>query len=108
MKGLRQGLRSTKKVESKKEGQPQQALKKEHDVYVKFIDLEEEIYTDQTGQSPSTSSKGNRYVTVAIHIDASFIFMESMKNQTSGHMIETYQNIFEKMKATALGVKSII
>ena len=91
MKGLRQGLRSTKeKVEHKKDKQPQEALKKEHDVYVKVIDLRAEIYTDQTGQFPSTSSKGNSYVMVTIYVDASFIFMEPIKNRTSGHMIETY------------------
>ena len=42
---------------------------------------------------------------VAIHVDTSYIFMEPMKNQTSGHMIKTYQKIFEKVKAAGLGVK---
>ena len=45
MKGLRQGLRSTKdKVESKKEKQQQQALEKEHDVCVEVIDLKGNLH----------------------------------------------------------------
>ena len=57
--------------------------KKEDDDYVKVLDLKETIYTDQTGQFPFTSSKCNRYVMVTINVDASYIFMEPMKNRTS-------------------------
>ena len=51
------------------------------------------------------SSKGNHCVMVAIHVDASYILMEPMKNRTSGHMIKNYQKIFERMKAAGLRVK---
>ena len=74
-------------------------------MYSKIIDLKEEIYTDQKGQFPFKSNKGNRYVMVAIHIDASYMFMEVMKNRTSDHMIKTYQTIIEGMKAAGLGIK---
>ena len=84
---------------------PKEAMKKEHDVYTKVLDLKETIYTDQTGQFPFTSSKGNQYVMVAIHVDASYIFMEPMKNRTSGHMVGTYQRIHDRMTAAGLGVK---
>ena len=42
---------------------------------------------------------------VAIHVDASYIFMEPMKKRTSGHMVETYQRIHRRMTAAGLGVK---
>ena len=60
-------------------------------MYIKVIDLREEIYTNQTGKFPSTSSEGNIYVMMAIHVDTSYIFMEVMENCTSGHMMKTYQ-----------------
>ena len=73
---------------------------------MKCLDLKEIIYTDQTGQIPFTSSKGNCYVMVAIQVDTSYIFMELMKNRTSGHiMIEIYQKIFDRIAAAGLGVK---
>ena len=81
------------------------AMKKEHDVYVKILDLKGIIYTNQTRKIPFMLSKGNRYVMVAIHVDASHIFMEPMKNRTAGHRIETYQKIFVRMTAAGLGVK---
>ena len=84
------------------------SMKNEHNVYVEVLDLKETIYTDQTGQLPFTSSKGNRYIMAAIHVDASYIFMEPMKNRTSGHMIETYQKIHGRMTAASLGVKKTL
>ena len=60
-----------------KDKHPKVAMKKEHDVYVKVLDLKETIYTDQIGQFPFTSSKGNCYLMVAIHVDASYIFVLS-------------------------------
>ena len=106
MKGLRQGLRSTKeRAAMETDKHPKEATKKEHDVYMKVLDIKETIYTDKTGQFPFTSSKGNRYGMVAIHVDASSIFMEPMKNRTSGHMVETYQRIHSRMIAAGLGIK---
>ena len=88
-----------------KDKHPQETVKTEHDVDVKVLDLEEIIYTDQSGKFPSMSSKGNRYVMVAIHVDASYILIEPMKNRTAGHMIETYQRVFGWMTTAGLGGK---
>ena len=42
-------MRSTKeKVEMENDKHPKVAMKKEHDVYVKVLDLREIIYTDQS------------------------------------------------------------
>ena len=75
-------------------------------MYLEIIDFKEEIYTDQTGQFPFISSKGNSYVMAAIHVDASYIFMVPMKNRTPGHIIKTYQKIIGRMKAVGLGIKN--
>ena len=72
-KGLQKGLKSTKEqVEMENDKHPKVAMKKEHHVYVKIPDLKETIYIDQTWQFLFTSSKGNQYVMVAIHVDASY------------------------------------
>ena len=50
MKSLRYILRSTKeKVAMENDKHPEKAMKKEHDVYDKVLDLKETLYTDQTG-----------------------------------------------------------
>ena len=117
MKGERQGLRSTsewtQKVKAlkaelkKKKFVPQEPIKKEHDIFIKVIDLKETIYTDQTGKFPYLSSKGNRYVMVGIHVDANYIFQEAMKNRTEAQMVAAYQRMFQRMQDGGLTIKNI-
>ena len=107
MKSERQGVRSTKELKKKKYLQPE-PLKKEHDMFVKILDLKEVMYTDQTGKFPYLSSKGNRYVMVGYHIDANYIFQEPMKNRTERQMIATYQRIVKRMQDGGLSIKKHI
>ncbi len=74
-------------------------------MFVRVVDLTEEIHTDQTGAFPHTSQQGNRYIMVAIHLDAKYIVAEPMKNRTEGEMIRAYQKIINWMKAAGLGIK---
>jgi len=83
-------------------------MKKKHDICVKVFDLQETIYTDQTGQFPYLSSKGNRYIMVAYHIDANYIAMEPIKNRTEAQMIAIYQRIIDRWKAAGLTMKKQI
>jgi hypothetical protein len=68
-------------------------------------DLNEEIHTNQAGAFPHTFQHGNRYIMVAIHLDANCIFAKSMKNRTEGEMIRVYQKILNRMKAARLGLR---
>ena len=117
MKGDRQGIRSTSewatkvkelKARLKKEYVPQDQIKKEHDIFIKIVDLKETLYTDQTGKFPYISSRGNRYVMVGIHVDGNYIFMEAMKNRTEAQMIEAYQQMFKRIERAGLSVKKHI
>jgi hypothetical protein len=42
---------------------------------------------------------------VDIHMDANYIFCELMKNKTKGEMINAYQQMVNRMKLLALGLK---
>ncbi len=72
-----------------------------------MVDLNNEIHTDQTSAFSHTSQRGNRYIMVAIHLDANFIFAKPMKNRTEGEMIRVYQKIINRMKAAGLGIKNM-
>jgi hypothetical protein len=107
LKGRRQGIRSTKhnafaaliaaedvRIKIEGENSPFQPLPptKLNDMFATVVDLTEEIHTDQTGGAfPHTSQQGNRYIMVAIHLDANYIFVEPMKNRTEGEMLRAYQ-----------------
>jgi hypothetical protein len=107
LKGQRQGIRSTKQSKIKGESSPYKQLPptKLDDIFIRVVDLTEEIHTDQTGAFPHTSQRGNRYIMVAIHLDANYIFAEPMRNRTEGEMIRVYQKIINRMKAAGLGIK---
>ena len=67
MKSQAQGLRSTSPKESKPSHRPQ---KKEHEIFIKVVDLKETMYSDQTGKFLYLPSKGMRYIMISYHTDA--------------------------------------
>jgi len=120
LKGQCQGIRSTKhnaftalvetedtRIKIEEENSPFIPLPhtKLDDIFICVADLTEEIHTDQMGAFPHTSQRGNRYIMVAIHLDANYIFAEPMRNRTEGEMIRVYQKIINRMKAAGLGIK---
>jgi hypothetical protein len=70
-----------------------------NDIFVRMEDLNEEIHTNQTGAFPYTYQRGNRYIMVAAHLNANYIFANPMKNRMEGEMIRVYQKILNRMKA---------
>ena len=64
-----------------------------HDMFVKIIDLEGKIYTDQTGRFPVTSSRGHKYLCCAYDYDSNTIHAEPMKTKTGTELMTTYQSI---------------
>ncbi len=114
MKGQRKGVRSTKvkpAIEIKIEPGLEDALpklvaiRKQNDIFVNIYELVETIHTDQMGAFPVTSQQGYQYIMVGIHIDASYIFCETMKNRTEGEMINAYQKMVDRMQLAGLGLK---
>jgi hypothetical protein len=120
MKGQRQEIRSTKQkaldhlveserlVKIKLEPGTEEVLpsKCRNNIFVRIKDLVESIHSNQTGTFPYTSQQGNRYVMIAIHLDANYIFCKPMKNRSEDEMIEAYQKIINRMKAAGLGLKT--
>jgi hypothetical protein len=87
MKGQRQGVQSTRqnaldyivakeqhiKIEPGTENAPQSHLKQHDDMFIKIMDLADTIHSNQTGAFPISSQCSDRYIMVAIHIDANFL-----------------------------------
>jgi hypothetical protein len=111
LKGQCQGVRSTKqkafekmieveeaRIKIEGESSPFRPLPptKLNDIFVRVEDLNEEIHTNQTGAFLHTSQRGNRYIMVAIHLDANYIFAKPMKNRMEGEMIRDYQKILNR------------
>jgi hypothetical protein len=73
-------------------------------MFIKIVDLTDTIHSNQTSAFPFTSQCGNRYIIVAIHINANYIFCKLMKNKMEGEMIGVYQRIVNRMQTANLGL----
>ena len=49
---------------------PEATQKKEHEMFIKFADLKEKMYSDQAGTIPYLSSKGMRYIMIVYYTNA--------------------------------------
>ena len=71
--------------------------KKVRDVYTKIYDVWETVFTDQTGQFPTRSCAGNKYIMVMVEIDSSGILVEPMKSCKDAEMIRAYQTLIQRL-----------
>jgi hypothetical protein len=107
LKGQQQEIRSTKQkvldklVEMAAPSLQSATLKapivKHSDIFVRIKDLSDTIHLDQTGSFPYTSQRGNRYIMLAIHLNANHIFNKLMKDRTEEEMMAAYQRIVNRM-----------
>ncbi len=95
------------RIKVKRESSPFHSLPptKLNDIFVCVEDLNEEIHTNQTGAFPHTSQRGNRYIMVAVHLDANYIFAEPMKNRTEGEMNRVYQKDSQRDESSRVRTK---
>jgi hypothetical protein len=91
MKGQRKGVRSAKvkpaiEVKNRAGNIKRTAKTRCHQKVERHLHqnykLVETIHINQTGAFPVTSQRGYRYIMVGIHIDANYIFCETLKNRT--------------------------
>jgi hypothetical protein len=80
-------------------------ITKTHEDFLCIDDLTDSIHTNQTGAFPFTSQRGNRYIMVAIHLDATYIFVEPMHNRSKEEMIKAYKKMINRMRMTGLRIK---
>jgi hypothetical protein len=51
------------------------------------------------------SQQGNRYIIMAIHLDANYIFVKLMRSWLKEEMIRAYQKKINRMRLAGLGLK---
>ena len=60
--------------------------KKVQDIYTKVYSVRETIFSDQWGQFPKRSLKGNKYIMVLVEIDSNAIMVAQMKSRHDDEM----------------------
>ncbi len=80
--------------------------KKKKTVFHWILDMEDKatlkIYTNQPGQFPRKSSRGNQYIMVLAEVDSDAILVEPMKNRTAGKMVPAYQVLIDHLNSAGL------
>ena len=64
--------------------------KKVRDVYTETYMVRKTMFSDQTGQFPTRSQQGNKYIMVMVEIDSNAILVEPMKSRKDDEMIRAY------------------
>ncbi len=98
MQGQRQGVRSTKEVESPDKNQTIIPHVKKHDILIMVYNTKATMYSDQTGKFPTVSSEGNKYVMVLHNLDSNLSWAEPMRNQTGGELILARNRVLARMR----------
>jgi hypothetical protein len=93
------------KIEGKKSPFRHIPLTKTHKAVFCTEDLSNSIHTDQTGALQFTSQQGNRYIMVAIHLDANCIFVKPMHSRSKEEMIMANKKIINRMRLAGLRLK---
>ena len=93
----RKNIRSTKPQEPDDSQTPNEDDgKRTQFVYTAIVDAQQptgQIYTDQTGQLPVISSKGNRYVLVLYDYDSNAILAEPLKSRKQHEILRAYRTL---------------
>ena len=79
--------------------------KKQQDIFVKTYEVRETIFSDQTGQFPTRSQRGNKYIMVLVEIDSNAILVEPMKNRTDTEMIRAYDTLIKRLQRAGIQPK---
>jgi hypothetical protein len=64
-------------------------------VFMVIHDISGKVFTNQTGQFPLTSNRGNAYLVIFYIYDANFIASIPIKNQTKEELLRAYQITYE-------------
>jgi hypothetical protein len=64
--------------------------KKVQDVYTQTYMVRKTMFSNQTGQLPTRSQQGNKYIIVMVEINSNAILVEPMKSRKDEEMIRAY------------------
>ncbi len=68
------------------------------DVYMSVYNTRETIFSDQTGQFPTRSQRGNKYIMVMVEIDSNAILVEPMTSRKDAEMIRAYDALITRLR----------
>ena len=71
--------------------------KKMKDIFVSTYDTRKTSFSDQTGQFPTQSKRGHKYIMVLVEIDSNAILVEPIKSRKDAEMISAYDVLIQRL-----------
>ncbi len=116
MRGARQGVGSTRPSAFSTLGEESKpphilAMEKKGDIYTKIYELGQEerlsntMFSNQTGEFPFVSSRNNKFIIIVHHVDSNSTWVEPLKNQLEGTLIEAHTKILKQMRRQGIAPK---
>ena len=103
IKQQRQNMRSTKEKEEANAFDTKRPIERKRDVYVKVYDATKRpMYADQSGRFPVTSSRGHKYIMIAVEMDGNYIDAEPLKSRSMKDLTKAYQAVWKRWEATGV------
>ena len=73
--------------------------KKVQDIHTQVYDT---VFMDQTGQFPTQSRSGNKYIMVMVEIDSNAILVEPMKSRKDAEMTRAYTSLLQRLRRAGI------
>ena len=103
MNQTRKNVRSTKSKQPFEQANAASLRgKKVQDLYVNVYDVRETIFSVQTGQFPTRSMRGNKYVMVLVEIDSNAILLEPLKSRQDSELIRAYDSLITRLRRAGI------
>ena len=67
-------------------------------VFLTLAEVEGQLFTDQTGRFPVTSSRGNNYIVIFYVVDANYIKSYPIKSRHRTELIRAYDNVYSFLR----------
>ena len=67
-----------------------------------MYEVRETVFTDQTGQFPTQSRSGNKYIMVMVDIDSSGILVEPLKSRKDAELHRAYTSLMTRLNRAGI------
>eukprot|EP00804_Cyclotella_cryptica_P009708 CCRYP_011254-RA/>CCRYP_011254-RA protein AED:0.28 eAED:0.25 QI:0/-1/0/1/-1/1/1/0/682 len=64
-------------------------------VYMSIIEVDGQLFTDQTGRFPVTSNRGNNYIVIFYAVDPNFIKSYPIKSRHRSELLKAYTEVYQ-------------
>ena len=71
-------------------------------IYINVYEVQTTVFSDQIGQFPTRSRRGNKYIMVMVDIDRNAILVEPLKSRNDAELTQAYRTMMIRLKQAGI------